>query len=681
LTNALHRVPRLWVLGSIAATLVAGARAAEPETIRIRAPQQETAAAAPSPGGGTAVHSEARRGFDYEAFTSRLEALWFQRKAFLAAGREVDAANQSELIRAFCAEEGVRNLDGPWGALLLEARRYLGEGSYSHALASLEFADFFAPGSSKVRFARAEILWKSGQGRMAAVGEALAAVRASVVEQWRDLVLLNHLILALLVSVLTCSTVFGVLMAFRYQGPLRHEIEERVHGVVGGTWAKTLGWATLLLPLVVWIGAGWAAIYWMVVTFRYLRRAERAVAMTLLVASACAVPMFRVTVALRGMAEDPIVRNTLASAGGAYEPERLVKLQRIVQAHPDEPTYRFLLAGMYKSGRYFEEAYEQYKEVLALDPGLDDAHLNIGNIFFQLGQHGEAVLHYRKVIDARPDSVLAYYNSYVAQSESFRFKEAQESLDKGSAADPEGMADLLYHSGRDGGRPMVVDATVDLGSLWQAALEGRPLRGIEGGSPASRSASGIWQLRGFLNPLSMFSFLAMAVCPLSLFVFGPGAAARACIRCGLPFCRLCRSDREKGREYCSQCLHLFVLGDGLAAETKTRKLYEIERHGKLSRRGKRITSLLLPGGAQLLRGRAARGCLLTLLWLVALTTWQPAALAIVGRVSGLDLRLDLLRPGELPATFAVDGVAILAVATAAVTWLAGNAWRRNPREA
>lgn len=665
-------------MAALAAALVTGALAAEPETIRIRAPEPEAAA---EEGTGADLHTEARRGFDYEAFTGRLEALWFQRKAFLAAGRDADAENQSQLIRAFCAEEGVRSLDGPAGALLLEAKRHLEEGNYARALSALDFAEFFSPGSSKVRFARAEVLWKSSQGMLAAAGEAVAAVRASLLEQWKDLALVNHLALALLLSLLACSTFFGTLMALRYQGPLRHEVEERVRRIAGSGWPSVAGWTILLLPLLVWIGAGWAALYWTIVTFRFMRRGERAAALALLAAVAGAVPMLRVTVALRGMTEDPIVRNTLASAGGAYEPERLVKLKQLVESHPEEPTYRFLLAGMYKSGRYFEEAYDQYKEVLALDPGAYQADLNIGNVFFQLGQYGEALLHYRKAIDMRPDSVLAYYNAYVAQSESFRFKEAQEYLDKGSAVDPGGMSRLLYRTGRDSGRPVVVDATVDLGSLWRAALEGRRLTGIEGSAEGPSPSGWALQLRGFLNPLSILALLAMVLCPLSWLWFGRAEPARACIRCGLPFCPLCKSEREKGREYCTQCLHLFVLGDGLAAETKTRKLYEVERHGKLSRLGKRLGSLVVPGAAQLLRGRAGRGCLLALAWLAALTVGQPLVLGFLGRISGLDLRLDLLRPAALPAAFAVDGVAIVALATAAMVWIAGNAWRLHSREA
>ena len=34
-----------------------------------------------------------------------------------------------------------------------------------------------------------------------------------------------------------------------------------------------------------------------------------------------------------------------------------MKLRELVGAHPDDPMYRFLLAGLYKNGRYFEEAF------------------------------------------------------------------------------------------------------------------------------------------------------------------------------------------------------------------------------------------------------------------------------------------------------------------------------------
>ncbi|NIM63847.1 MAG: hypothetical protein GTO30_20025, partial [Acidobacteria bacterium] len=78
-----------------------------------------------------------RRGFDYERFETRLESLWFQRKAFLADGADDKAAEQAELIEAFCREEGIRRLEPLAGALLAETERHLDTGRYNRALAAL----------------------------------------------------------------------------------------------------------------------------------------------------------------------------------------------------------------------------------------------------------------------------------------------------------------------------------------------------------------------------------------------------------------------------------------------------------------------------------------------------------------------------------------------------------------
>ena len=41
------------------------------------------------------------------------------------------------------------------------------------------------------------------------------------------------------------------------------------------------------------------------------------------------------------------------------------------------------------------------------------------------------------------------------------------------------------------------------------------------------------------------------------------SSARRCIRCGDPFCGVCKRSTE-GHEYCTPCLHLYVLGESLA---------------------------------------------------------------------------------------------------------------------
>ncbi|NIM63843.1 MAG: hypothetical protein GTO30_20005, partial [Acidobacteria bacterium] len=79
---------------------------------------------------------------------------------------------------------------------------------------------------------------------------------------------------------------------------------------------------------------------------------------------------------------------------------------------------------------------------------------------------------------------------------------------------------------------------------------------------------------GLANPVGIGSLGALLACFALWFMLRGGAPARRCIRCGNPFCGQCKHTTE-GHEYCTQCLHLFVLGDGLAPETKIKKMYEV----------------------------------------------------------------------------------------------------------
>ena len=78
-------------------------------------------------------------------------------------------------------------------------------------------------------------------------------------------------------------TLFAVFIALRYQVALRHDVEEFLLREGRTSFAKAAGWAVLFLPFLLWISAGWFAVYWIVVFFRYMRRNERALAAVLLV--------------------------------------------------------------------------------------------------------------------------------------------------------------------------------------------------------------------------------------------------------------------------------------------------------------------------------------------------------------------------------------------------------------
>jgi tetratricopeptide (TPR) repeat protein len=634
------------------------------------APQSAPAAEPSTTSSEPAPRSDARHGFDATAFDNRFESLWFQRKLFQAEGRNEDTGKQSDSIREFVVEEGVRRLEVPAGALLLESRDWLREGSYDKALDALKLAEALDPGRPQIALARAHVLWKSGAGALAAGSECVRAIRGAATVAIRDLNFVHGSALVVLAAVLGGVALFSLLMMFRYQLALRHDVEEWLIREGRQSWAKAGGWAILLLPLIVWVGAGWVAIYWIAAVFRYMKRSERALAALLLIATAVSLPAYRFAVGLFGLAADPTIRTTIAAGNGGYDPDRIVALRELVDAHPDDPMYRFLLAGLYKNGRFFEDAYQEYKRVLEEAPSTYQARINLGNIYFTLGQYGEAISNYRKALEIRPNSALAYYDMYLAQSDSFKLKEATESLASARNLDSAKTTAWLTLDSREGRGPKAIDAVIDFDSIWRATVEGRSLRAWLDAEPEQ----GRWKplVGGLANTTSALALAALLACGVTLALFRGRAPAERCARCGQPFCARCKP-RSDGPGYCTQCVHLFVVGEGLAPETKSMKLYQVEQYETRTRRARRVASVLLPGASHVLSGRAWFGCGLVILWLLAWIGGWPRSLAPLERLLGTSVNLAGLRPMPIPDAYGLDAVLLLAVPLGIAVWIAGNA--------
>ncbi len=617
----------------------------------------------------------ARRAFDHESFESRLESLWFRRRALLAQGRDHDAQRHTELILSFLAEEGVTELEPFASALLIEAQRALRVGDHEAALDAIEFADALDPGRPQVAIARAATLWQMGEGLLASLRELLRAWLSELRRGIEDLSLLPQVLLALGLALGAVLTLYAALLLGRYQRPLRHEIEEWCLKRGRERWVAIAGWLVVSAPLLLWVSAPWLAFYALAVTFRFMRSAERWVAGVLLVAVAASPAVFRGTVALYGVSADPTVRTVLDAARGGYTPERIVRVQALVAAHPDQPTYHFLLARLYADGRYFEEAYQHYRKVLELDPHHAGAYINIGNLFYRLGQYPEAIAAYRQAIECEPRSALAYFNLYVAQSEAFRFREAEESLQQAQALDREATARWLTERRPSGEAKLDVhEARIPLAAVWQGALAGRS-PGEDVPAPDARAAlAALWP-----NPVTLAS-LGLLV---GFGVLGVGAArwrpARVCVRCGRPFCPRCRRG-EHGEACCSQCLHLFVLADGLAPESKTRKLYEIARYEWLRRWSRRLASLLAPGAGSVLRGHCWSGVALLLMFVAAASLAWPEGALRLAAWAGVLLPREVFRPAAVPASFAVPALGFVGGLVALGAWLWANRWLLWRRE-
>jgi tetratricopeptide (TPR) repeat protein len=647
----------------IACCLMVTFAVAEQGKIRLRQAEPQTGAEAkPAPRGPS---ESSLSGFDYEAFESRLQSHWFQRKAFLAEGRENDALRQSERIQAFCTEEGIGRLRGLADALIVESKYHRTRGNFTKALEALDLAEQLDPGRSQVRLARSAVVWKSGQGAFPALGALLSGLRAAIAEGFQDFSLVNRVLLSLILGLLGTTLLFSIMMVLRYQIPFRHEVEEWFGVRFRSSIGRPVGYTLLVLPFLTWVGAGWACFYWLIITYRFMRRSERAATVFLLLATFLAVPAYRVAGTVYGITTDPVTRTTMDAATGPYSPERIVDMQKLVNAHPEDATYRFLLAGLYAKGQFFNDAFHEYQMVLEVDPGRYEALINIGNIYYELQNFNEAGAFYLRSLEQQPDSVLALYNLHRSHAEGFRFTASEEALARARNLDSERVTALM--AGEEGdGRAEVVPAVIDIGTIWNAAFAGGALHEAGRAKPGPGLAGLL--MSQLLNPVSIAALLTLFLAVVLGRLPAEKGPARRCIRCGRPFCHRCKTGRE-GHEYCSQCLHLFVLGDGLAPDTKTKKMFEVETYEKRMRRVRSGIGWLFPGSSHVLRGRILTGCLFLVAWFTAVLMWQPIALLPVEKLTGFDLRLDLLFSGAVPASPAVNAAAILGLAGTILIWL------------
>lgn len=91
-----------------------------------------------------------------------------------------------------------------------------------------------------------------------------------------------------------------------------------------------------------------------------------------------------------------------------------------------------------------EEAMAAYRQALELEPGLADAHLNLGRLLHERGQTPDAERHYRQALAARPEDATAAYNLGVALQDLGRLNDAAQAYEAALELDRT-LADAHYN--------------------------------------------------------------------------------------------------------------------------------------------------------------------------------------------------------------------------------------------
>src|SRR5262249_43963536 len=238
-------------------------------------------------------------------------------------------------------------------------------------------------------------------------------------------------------------------------------------------------------------------------------------------------------------------------------------------------------------------ALQKYMVKNPLDPR---AFNNLATIFMLQGEAESALRFVQRAVTLDHKNAAFPYNLSKIYRAKFDFAQAQQKMDEALAINPQQVRNFEAST-----ESQLVDVIPETSLVWQKIrYDNQPF----------------WN--HFANPFSLLS-ASFIVLTFALYALRGRKIgyARRCTQCGKAFCHKCQSS---GRAYdlCAQCMHIFILKDGVSPASRREKMQEIDRYSRRQRMLLSTASLLVPGVGDLMRNRTARGFFILALWTLLL---------------------------------------------------------------
>ena len=408
----------------------------------------------------------------------------------------------------------------------------------------------------------------------------------------------DFLIVAAMALAVT-AVVFAIALFIRYGRSMAHDFREIVSRRFSGGSVSVLAFALLFLPIFLWLGPMWLVFYWFAIFFGYAGVGERiAIVVLLLLVALLPIVMDLASNWIAGV-DSPVVQAAISSADQSYQPEALRRLQEVLAVIPENAMLHLLMGNMQAFEGAEDQAAIHYRRAIELRPNFAGALVNLGNLHFLNNEFQAAITDYEKAQKADPKMAIAFYNSSVAQGETYKFTEQAQMLERARAAD----GSFVERTTRNPPPQKIVMYRPPVSEAWAVTREitrNKAARALFGNystfDPAASAA----------NPVTIGALLSLLLAVLLWLKRRRNGFANACIKCGRTFCYRCKSARES-TTYCTQCIHIYLKRDGVSLDTKRKKLEEVSDHQSGVVKRNRLFATLLPGSAQLIEGRITRG--------------------------------------------------------------------------
>jgi tetratricopeptide (TPR) repeat protein len=474
-------------------------------------------------------------------------------------------------------------------AMAIFARQLGNEGQAGRGLQLVQALEAWTPGQPVLLGTRVQLLrQRSLQGYLTSLPDLLELTRARLLNERQRWAWLDQHLAWFRLAATFLLWGWTLVLAARYRRIFRDLWDEpmrrhRVHGLIAA-----LGGALLLsLPVLLGLGPELGAMFWLWLMVPLLLPREVRLTFVLL---------FLQLVHPAMVLLEPLVGRApeVGIVALQQQPRPLPVDPRILAALP--PADRDFLAGWRQlESQQWPQAEATFERLAETHPDRGAALNNLGVAQFQLGHLQAAQATFDKAAGLLPGKVEVLLNQSVV---AFRLMDSalgtakQDEASRASRPDYERL--LAANQSREGQRTFPIPMP-DTPERTLACSAGQGTPALQG-DPGQRNAGLAFNL--------ILPFLAAAALAMRLRRSLSQAHPSQCSRCGDPF----HTTDSPELSICSKCHHLFILKDGLHAESRKRKVDEVAAFQKSQRWLYRCLQALLPGAARCFRGDTWRGC-------------------------------------------------------------------------
>ena len=406
--------------------------------------------------------------------------------------------------------------------------------------------------------------------------------------------------------ILGCS--FALTLLAKYHRLLRHDMMERYTSLTTNAVRLVL-WIILFLPVFFLAGILWLAPYWLMIFWKYARTSERILSVIFFAAFMIAYPVYHYAVRLSAASVEPSVAPFIRVFVDGPSPRLLTDFRDYSINNSEDSDATIMVAHLYRADRKYLDAIKVLQKHSIDQPNDARAYNNLGHIYFLQGETdiGLRLVQKAEGLDGR--NPIYPYNLSILQRAKFNFSKAEESLAKARQLDSEFVRKL-----EENPHLTLVDSIPTENTIF------------------SRIQHQVGKFEQyFWNPFTAFSgFLLLIAFFRGYSVTKRKNQAKECIKCGRPFCKRCQPAVKELR-FCTQCLHIFVKKDGVSPASRKDKMREIEDYSRRQEVFLRVSSLILPGFANLYKNRVWFGMILLFFWFLFLVlivyNWRFARLS------------------------------------------------------